>query len=229
MPITWTPVPASAFAIRSTKGNSSWQVGHSVLKKARTAPFPSRRPFRAKVFFPSSEGRVKSGARFPFSRAVMMVEVGCPLLVPRSVPRKGPLRALGASTRRSSEPMILPVKVPEPRDVRATVDRVVDLTADVREVRLRLVEPSRIEYRPGQYADFRIRNSRGEVEVRGYSIASEPGEEGLLFAAKMLPHGLAGAYFRGLAVGSEVSLRAPLGGFALSEDGGLSRLFVGTG
>jgi NAD(P)H-flavin reductase len=125
--------------------------------------------------------------------------------------------------------MIGVVKLPEPRDVHATVDRVVDLTSDVREVRLRLVEPSRLEYRPGQYADFRIRNSRGEVEVRGYSIASEPEEKGLLFAAKMLPHGLAGAYFRGLSVGAEVSLRAPLGGFALSEDGGLSRLFIGTG
>lgn len=125
--------------------------------------------------------------------------------------------------------MIGPVKAPETRDVRATVDRVVDLTGDVREVRLRLLEPSRLEYRPGQYADFRIRNARGEVELRGFSIASEPGEEGLLFAAKMLPHGLAGPYFGGLAVGTEVSLRAPLGGFALSEDGALPRLFVGTG
>ncbi|MGH7151625.1 MAG: FAD-binding oxidoreductase, partial [Planctomycetota bacterium] len=113
--------------------------------------------------------------------------------------------------------------------VRAAVDRVVDLTSDVREVRLRLLEPARLDYRPGQYADFRIRNSRGEVEERGFSIASEPGEKGLLFAAKVLPHGVAGPYFRGLAVGAEVSLRAPLGGFALSEDGGLSRLFVGTG
>ncbi len=121
------------------------------------------------------------------------------------------------------------MKAPEPREVRAAVDRVVDLTSDVREVRLRLLEPSRLEYRPGQYADFRIPNSRGEVEERGFSIASEPEEKGLLFAAKLLPHGLAGAYFRGLAVGAEVSLRAPLGGFTLSEDGGFSRLFVGTG
>ncbi len=125
--------------------------------------------------------------------------------------------------------MIGAVNVPEAREVRASVDRAVDLTGDVREVRLSLLEPSRLEYRPGQYADFRIRNSRGDVEVRGFSIASEPGEEGLLFAAKILPHGLAGAYFRGLAVGAEVNLRAPLGDFALSEDGGLSRLFVGTG
>ncbi|HET6204768.1 MAG TPA: FAD-binding oxidoreductase [Planctomycetota bacterium] len=121
------------------------------------------------------------------------------------------------------------MQVPEPREVRARVERVLDLTADVREVRLRLVEPARLPFLPGQYADFRIRGALGETEERGFSIASEPEEEGLLFAAKVLPHGIAGPFLRALEAGAEVRLRAPLGRFVLGEDGGRPRIFVGTG
>ncbi len=91
------------------------------------------------------------------------------------------------------------------------------LTHDTREVRLRLVEPPIIDFRPGQYVQVEV-PVKGESVHRAYSISSAPeqaGEIGLI--VRLVPGGAGSTYLHRVRAGDRVSFTGPYGEFVLSE------------
>jgi len=59
----------------------------------------------------------------------------------------------------------------------AMVDCVRDLTSEVRELTLRLIEPSELTFSPGQSLSFEVPTARGsKPAIRYYSLASPPSQ-----------------------------------------------------
>ena len=59
------------------------------------------------------------------------------------------------------------------------LDQVTVLSYNVRSFRLRLAEPKRLDFQPGQFVIVHVPKD-GSVVKRAYSIASPPHEEGFL-------------------------------------------------
>ena len=114
---------------------------------------------------------------------------------------------------------------------RATVRRVRDLTHDVRELDLRLVEPSKITFKAGQFLSFEVgRNEKQQTLIRPYSIASPPSSpEVLTLLFNLVPGGPGSTYLFSLKEGEETQFKGPTGAFRLRDDPARDHLFVATG
>jgi Na+-transporting NADH:ubiquinone oxidoreductase subunit F len=98
---------------------------------------------------------------------------------------------------------------------------ITDLTHDMRQFRLELVEPKSIDYVPGQYIQLltpAYEKSSEEV-YRAYSISSDPADEGAIeLIIRLVPGGICTTYcFEYLNVGDEVRINGPYGDFRLSD------------
>ena len=113
----------------------------------------------------------------------------------------------------------------------AEVSRIQDLTHDVREIELRLLEPAGITFKPGQFVSFEVpKEGQPRPLTRPYSIASPPGErERILLVLNLVQGGPGSSYLFGLRVGERTSFKGPAGAFYLRDDGGRDLLFVATG
>src|SRR3989338_8652067 len=60
------------------------------------------------------------------------------------------------------------------QEFKTTIVKIVDFTSDIKYVVLRLDEPKRIEFKPGQYVQFKVPDTD---EFRAYSIASSPSQD----------------------------------------------------
>jgi NAD(P)H-flavin reductase len=113
----------------------------------------------------------------------------------------------------------------------ATVNRVRDLTHDVRELEMTLVEPPTISFKPGQFISFEVPKKGFPLPVvRPYSIASSPSQSArvtLLF--NLVADGPGSTYLYGLRVGDRTTFKGPAGSFWLKEDTTRDLLFVATG
>jgi propane monooxygenase reductase subunit len=112
---------------------------------------------------------------------------------------------------------------------RARVEAVEELTHDIRLLRLSLIEPERLEFRPGQYVDIRI---PGADEHRSFSIANTPMTAyELEFMIKLYPDGhFSGLLERGeVKAGDELELTGPYGVFTLRVTSPRRLLFIGGG
>ncbi|MGE3153888.1 MAG: FAD-binding oxidoreductase [Nitrospiraceae bacterium] len=113
----------------------------------------------------------------------------------------------------------------------AEVDRITDLTHDVREVELRLLEPEAIDFQPGQFISFDIVvTGKPRPVTRAYSIASPPSRPRqitLLF--NRVDHGPGSSYLFSLNGGDRVHFKGAAGTFRLRDDGTRDLLFVATG
>jgi CDP-4-dehydro-6-deoxyglucose reductase, E3 len=111
------------------------------------------------------------------------------------------------------------------------VGRVRDLTHDVRELDLHLVEPSTITFKAGQFVSFEVgRNEKHQLLTRPYSIASPPSRPDvvtLLF--NLVPGGPGSTYLFSLKEGDETRFKGPTGAFWLRDDSTREHLFVATG
>jgi len=96
----------------------------------------------------------------------------------------------------------------------ASIDR---LTGDTELFRLRNLNPRAMEFRPGQFVQFKI---PGTDEYRAYSIASPPSlKHHTEFVVRLVPGGLCSTYMhRALQAGDRVYFRGPFGEFYLQED-----------
>ena len=114
---------------------------------------------------------------------------------------------------------------------RAQVERVRDLTYDVREIELRLKEPPAIAFKAGQFVSFEVgRDALNRTIVRPYSIASPPSQaERVLLVLNLVPGGPGSTYLFSLRVGDETEFKGPTGAFYLREDPARDLLFVATG
>lgn len=111
----------------------------------------------------------------------------------------------------------------KPRECRARVIAVRQLTATILEADLLMVEPSGLRFDAGQWVSVPF----GPKTVRAYSLASTPQSGKLLtLCADVAPGGIGSEWFRGLAPGAEVSFKGPLGGFVFTRADPRRPLFV---
>jgi CDP-4-dehydro-6-deoxyglucose reductase len=113
---------------------------------------------------------------------------------------------------------------------KATVDRVHDLTHDVRQLDFRLEEPKEIEFKSGQFISFDITPPGGpRLIIRPYSIASPPYEsDRIAIVFNRVPGGRGSTYLFSLREGDAVAFEGPQGSFQLRERT-RDLLFVATG
>ena len=112
----------------------------------------------------------------------------------------------------------------------ATVDRVQDLTHDVRELDFRLRAPKKILFKAGQFITFDVTPPEGpRLMIRPYSIASPPCEPGhVVIVFNRVPGGRGSEYLFSLKGGDAVTFEGPQGSFHLHERT-RDMLFVATG
>ena len=100
----------------------------------------------------------------------------------------------------------------------STVESIIDLTGDIKQLRLRLDEPARISRRPGQYVQVEAPSVDGPV-YRAYSISSPDYEPNVVeLVVKLVAGGIASSYLHSLKVADTVRFTGPYGEFNLSED-----------
>ena len=95
------------------------------------------------------------------------------------------------------------------RVMRCRVVALVDLTHDIRELRLEIVAGGPYTFSAGQHAKLKLGPG---IEARNYSMANRPDERELVFHIRRVPGGQASGYvFELLHVGAEVGVEGPLG------------------
>ena len=112
----------------------------------------------------------------------------------------------------------------------ARVSRVRDLTHDVREIDLALIDPKEIRFRAGQFISFEVPGSAGRRVIRPYSIASPPSRsDTVTLVFNLVPNGPGSTYLFGLREHDRVVFKGVAGNFYLREDFGRDQVFVATG
>jgi CDP-4-dehydro-6-deoxyglucose reductase len=91
----------------------------------------------------------------------------------------------------------------------AEVSRIQDLTHDVRAIELRLLEPSSIAFKAGQFVSFEVpKEGPPRPVTRPYSIASPPGQRDRILLVLNLVQGGPGGRVICSAYGKESELRS---------------------
>ena len=96
----------------------------------------------------------------------------------------------------------------------AEVEKITELTHDLRGIHLQLIEPQRIEFKAGQYVDLLV---PGTNEWRSYSMANPPSRRSEVeIMVKLMPGGLFSSYVdQQLKPGARLTLQGPYGNFYL--------------
>ncbi len=108
-----------------------------------------------------------------------------------------------------------PAAPPAIRWQTAVVTEIVPLTPGIKSFRFALSRP--FEFTAGQHVDVRLTAADGYRAMRSYSIASAPGDARTIeLAIERLGDGEVSPFFHDVvAVGDEIELRGPLGGYFL--------------
>jgi Na+-transporting NADH:ubiquinone oxidoreductase subunit F len=108
------------------------------------------------------------------------------------------------------------------RHYRAKITKLRDLTYDIKEVTMELIEPDVIKFRAGQYIQFEVPpyEKSPEKVYRPYSIASSPAETRFVeLEVRYVNDGIATTYIHNhLREGDEVCIDGPFGGFHLRDN-----------
>ena len=125
------------------------------------------------------------------------------------------------------------IRIPEdPLSVKLFSSRVSlirDLTHDIKEINLELVEPAEIVHHPGQYIQIEAPSPDGVVH-RAYSISSSVSESHKVqLIVRLVPGGIASTYLHELKEGDDVTFTGPYGEFRLSTDPAAEIVLVGGG
>lgn len=97
----------------------------------------------------------------------------------------------------------------------ATVSAARMVTSDIRELHLKLLDPTRIDFRPGQYIQIVVPHKR-ETIFRAYSLASPPSVSGEVeLLVRLIPGGLGSSYLHRVQPGDNLSFTGPFGEFEL--------------
>jgi len=114
------------------------------------------------------------------------------------------------------------------QEYKAVVVKILDLTADIKHVFLKLEEPSSISFKPGQYVQFKIPETD---EFRAYSIASRPSQNNIVeLIVRLVPNGMCSSYIHEvLDINDKIALTGPFGDFYLREDSTRDIVCIGGG
>ena len=113
----------------------------------------------------------------------------------------------------------------------ARVESIKNLTHDVRQLDLRLIEPKAITFKPGQFISFEMPHPQtGHLVTRAYSIASQPSRpEVITLLFNLVPDGPGSGFLFDLQSGEKTQFKGPAGRFYLRDDPGRELLFVASG
>jgi Na+-transporting NADH:ubiquinone oxidoreductase subunit F len=107
------------------------------------------------------------------------------------------------------------------REYTGVVEHVRDLTHDIKEIRIRLKDPGRIEFNAGRYVQIETPpyGDNPEAVYRAYSISSPPSDDGHVeLIIRLVPGGICTTWvFTLLREGDDVRFNGPYGRFGLSE------------
>jgi len=111
----------------------------------------------------------------------------------------------------------------------AEVESTIDLTYDIKEIRMKLNDPAEISQRPGQYVQVQAPSPDGDV-FRAYSISSPVYEPDVVeLMVRLVPGGIGSTYLHNLNAGDPVNFTGPYGEFYLNEDPSTEIICVGGG
>jgi Na+-transporting NADH:ubiquinone oxidoreductase subunit F len=116
------------------------------------------------------------------------------------------------------------IRIPEElfsvKEYKTEVASIRDLTYDIKEITLRLVDPPEIQFKAGQYVQFVVPEYEltPEPVYRAYSMASQPSRKNEVeLEIRLVPNGICTTYvFKYLKVGDKVTINGPYGEFRLS-------------
>ncbi len=112
---------------------------------------------------------------------------------------------------------------------RTIVERMDVLSYNVRGFRLKLVEPTQLDFEPGQFVIVNVPKD-GAVIKRAYSIASPSYEKGVVeLCIQHVEGGIASTFFWRLKEGMPVTISGPHGRFTLKRPLTYEPVFMGTG
>jgi NAD(P)H-flavin reductase len=113
----------------------------------------------------------------------------------------------------------------------AQVESIKDLTHDVRQLDLRLIEPKAIAFKPGQFISFEMPHPKtGHLVTRAYSIASQPTRLGVItLLFNLVPGGPGSGLLFHLRAGEKTHFKGPAGNFYLREAQEREFLFIASG
>ena len=117
------------------------------------------------------------------------------------------------------------VEIPEElfniREYRGVVESITDLTHDIKYLRIRLIEPERIDFASGQYIQLQAPayGDSPEPVYRAYSMSNTPSDNRHVETIiRLVPGGICTTWvFTMLKEGDEVTLNGPYGDFHLSD------------
>ncbi len=172
------------------------------------------------IFIPSA-----CGGRGSCGLCKVAVLEGAGTVLPTELPWLTP-EEQKASIRLSCQVKVkrdLSIRIPEElfsvRQYRTQVVGLSDLTYDIKEVRLKLIEPSAVTFTAGQYIQIEVPpyELTDEPVYRAYSIASAPSETGAIeLEIRYVPNGICTTYVhKHLKVGDAVTINGPYGSFCL--------------
>lgn len=129
------------------------------------------------------------------------------------------------------------IEIPEElfnvKEYTAVVEEMEDVTSVIKRVKLRLAEGEEINFKPGQYIQFKAPKYEGNDEevYRAYSIASSPLDKNHIeLFIGYVPNGICTTYVhKYLKVGDKVQLNGPYGDFYFQEDSQREIVMVAAG
>jgi ferredoxin-NADP reductase/NAD-dependent dihydropyrimidine dehydrogenase PreA subunit len=127
-----------------------------------------------------------------------------------------PAKALAFEENRSFSGEPCPHKKKR-HEYKAVIEKVEDLTPDIRQFTFKCIKPDKVSFKPGQFMIIKVLD--GPVLFRAYSISSTPDECNLLkLAIKKVSDGLGSPLVYEFKEGMEVILEGPMGEFILQDD-----------
>lgn len=149
------------------------------------------------------------------------------VFIPRQDRLKGARLACQVKVKNDIEVLISPDLL-EAQELRVTVLKIEDLTSDIKHVFLRLDEPASLDFKPGQYVQFKVPETG---EFRAYSIASSPSKDNIIeLIVRLVPSGLCSTYIHEvLDINDRITLTGPFGDFYLREDSQRKIICIGGG
>jgi Na+-transporting NADH:ubiquinone oxidoreductase subunit F len=117
------------------------------------------------------------------------------------------------------------IEIPEElfniQEIQGVVESIKDMTYDIKEVRVRLVDPPEINFKAGQYAQIESRpyGKIKEVTQRAYSMSSPPHDKNHLdFYIRLVPGGIVTTFvFEELRESEKIRLIGPIGDFHMRD------------
>jgi Na+-transporting NADH:ubiquinone oxidoreductase subunit F len=123
----------------------------------------------------------------------------------------------------------IPAELLDVKMFSATVESSEVLTHDIKEICMRLNEPSEISQRPGQYVQVQAPSPDGPV-FRAYSISSPAYENNIVqLVVRLVPGGIGSTYLHNVKPGDPIGFTGPYGEFWLNEDPSVEIVCVGGG